>query len=142
MYKFCFCHRQSVSITDSWCQFQKIFFFQRQSVYVSSTLLDNSWHGFYLFTHDFYQNLSLRLSLFNTSVPTVPTYPCQKGGNGRAAFCGEGAGRLRMRSGEEAKRESRVSRELTGSGKECRDEKAGMGGRGSQRDPTGAGPIL
>ena len=39
---------------------------------------------------------------------------------------------MREGSGEEAKRVSRVLMELTGSGKEWRDGKAGIGGRGSQ----------
>ena len=53
-----------------------------------------------------------------------------KGGYSEAAFCGEEAGGVeREERGGSKERESRISRELKGSGKEWRDGKALIGGR-------------
>ena len=54
----CFCHIQSGPVTDSLSVSQTVFV--SQFVSLSDTLHDNSWPCFYLFIHDFHQDLSER----------------------------------------------------------------------------------
>ena len=68
---FWFAHKLSVSATDSLCLSQAVCFvidnlcvskkvFACKSESLSGTLLVNSWTDFYLFIHDFHQDLSVR----------------------------------------------------------------------------------
>ena len=68
----CLCQRQSVFVTDSLCLSQKVSLCQ--SVSLSNTFLGHPWTVFYLFIHDFYQDLSLRLQLdwdYNPNNPNL-----------------------------------------------------------------------
>ena len=97
----CFCHRQSMSVTDSWCMYLSLtvcvfptefvfvtdslclsqivcvchrIFFVSQSVSISKTPGNHPWPDFYLFIRDFHQKLFVRFQFVRDFNPINPHF--------------------------------------------------------------------